>query len=315
MKAKAQGKQDYKFDFIRLAPIFTTTMILAMLLSIVMVFVKGFNYGIDFAGGVEMQVKFNRPVEMAHVRDVLEKQDIKSLNIQPFGDNSEALIRFEVGQGKSEKETSDLTQARIKSVGEVITQSFADAGPQIRKVESVGPQVGSQLKHNSILATFYSLLLILIYVGLRFDYKYAPGAIICSLSDMMIIVGFLVVFEKEINLQTMAAVLTLIGYSLNDTIVVYDRIRETEHMYKDRGMYYVINKAANDMLSRTILTSVTVLISLAIIHYYSVGAIRDFALTMLIGVFIGTFSSIYTAAPFILLYEYLFDKKKKRATA
>ena len=173
----------------------------------------------------------------------------------------------------------------------------------IRRVDSVGPQIGSELKRNGVLAAFYCLLMILIYVGLRFDYKYAPGAVFCLFHDAIITLGIFSLFGREVNVQTLAAILTIIGYSLNDTIVNFDRVRENVTVYRDHNFYTVMNRSLNDVLSRTLLTSVTTLLAVAAMYFLAGGVIRDFAFTLGIGIIVGTYSSIYVASPITLVMD------------
>jgi preprotein translocase subunit SecF len=169
----------------------------------------------------------------------------------------------------------------------------------------VGPQVGAELKRSGVLAVFYCLLVILIYVAMRFDYLYSPGAVICLLHDAVITLAIFVLVGKEVNVPILAAILSLIGFSLNDTIVVFDRIRETEHTYKGHGWAFIINRAINDMLGRTLITSGTVFVSSLCLYIFAGGVVSDIAFAICVGIFFGTYSSIYIAAPLILVMEKL----------
>jgi preprotein translocase subunit SecF len=184
-----------------------------------------------------------------------------------------------------------------------LEKSFSDKGLEVRRVDSVGPAIGAELKRNGILAALYSFLVILIYVAVRFDYKYAPGAVLCLVHDSLFTLGIFSLIGKEVNTQIMAAVLTLIGYSLNDTIVTFDRIRETAPKNRDKSLKYIINRAINDMLGRTILTAGTTLLACTALYIAAGGVIEDIAFTLIIGILIGTYSSIYVAAPLILVMD------------
>jgi preprotein translocase subunit SecF len=173
----------------------------------------------------------------------------------------------------------------------------------------VGPQVGAELKRNGFLAVFYCLLVILIYVGLRFDYKYSPGAVICLFHDAVITLAIFVLVGKEVNVPILAAILSLIGFSLNDTIVVFDRIRETEDHYRHKSISFIINKAINDMLERTIITSGTTFVSALSLYLFAGGTVSDIAFAICVGIFFGTYSSIYVAAPLILFVDKLKSAK------
>jgi preprotein translocase subunit SecF len=183
--------------------------------------------------------------------------------------------------------------------------------PEIRRVDSVGPQVGAELKRNGFLSVFYCLLVILIYVALRFDYKFAPGAVICLAHDAIITMAIFVMTGREVNVPILAAILTLIGYSLNDTIVVFDRIRETAEHYRDKGTSFIINRSINDMIERTLITSGTTFTSALALFLFAGGDVSDIAFAMVIGIFFGTYSSIYVAAPLVLVV----DKLKTLRTA
>src|SRR5690606_25902430 len=163
------------------------------------------------------------------------------IGVQAFGDQNEFVIRFQGKTGKNDKETNELLTASIEKVREAVMTQLSSAQPDIRRIDTVGPQVGAELKRNGFLAVFYSLLVILIYIALRFDMKYAPGAVICLFHDTVITLALFVAVGKEVNIPILAALLTLIGYSLNDTIVVFDRIRETEGHFREKGYKFIIN--------------------------------------------------------------------------
>ncbi len=294
-----------KFDFVGKIGLFGGLSLLFVLVSIIYLMWHGVTYGIDFRGGTELQVKFGQKVEIADIRKTLETADLGEVGVQSIGEENEFVIRFQGRSGKSDKETNDILNSSISKLKEAIGTQLAQYQPEIRRVDTVGPQVGAELKRNGLLAVFYCLLVILIYVALRFDYKYAPGAVLCLAHDAIITLALFVAVGKEVNIPILAAVLTLIGYSLNDTIVVFDRIRETEHMYKDRGIRFIINKSINDMFTRTLITSGTTFTSALCLYFLAGGTISDIAFAMCVGIFFGTYSSIYVAAPLILLTEKL----------
>lgn len=298
-----------RFDFVGKAGIFGGLSILFVIISGVYLAVHGVTWGIDFRGGTEMQVKFEQPLELNQVRDFVAAQGIKEAGIQSFGDDLEYVIRFQVPEQKDEKETNALINATVVKMKDGIASQFAAQKPEVRRVDTVGPQVGADLKRSGYLAVFYSLLVILIYVGLRFDYKYSPGAVICLFHDAIIALAIFVAVGKEVNIPVLAAILTLIGYSLNDTIVVFDRIRETEHSSEGKSMGFIINKAINDMLERTVITSGTTFVSALCLWIFADGTVSDIAFALTVGILFGTYSSIYVAAPFILLIENLKAKK------
>jgi len=304
---------DYgKHDFIGLSKIFVPASILAVALSIVMIAVKGFNYGVDFAGGTEVQVQFNQPMQSSKIKDFAKDLGFPNASVQAFETGNEYLIRLEPSKGVSEKDSNRLLNETIKKITGGLELSFKEQGANILRVDTVGPQVGSELKRNGILAAFYSLLLILVYIGLRFDYKFAPGAVFCLFHDTIVILGIYALFRIEMNIQTMAAVLTIIGYSLNDTIVVFDRIRENEKIFREMSFRNMCNRSINDVLARSILTSLTTFMAVAVMYLLAGGVIRDFALTMAIGIIVGTYSTIYVATPLVIVIDSL-EHKQKRA--
>lgn len=296
-----------RFDFVGKVWLFGGISLVLMVASLIYLAIHGINYGIDFKGGTEMQVKFDGPVTIGQVRDALDEvaktNNMGEVSVQSVGENSEYVIRFQGEKGKTDKETNELLNKSIESLKAEITSKFAANNPDYRRVDTVGPQVGGELKKNGLLAMFYSLLVILIYVALRFDYNFSPGAVLCLFHDAVIALAIYVLVGKEVNIPIMAAILTLMGFSLNDTIVVFDRIRETQHKYKNEGLPFVINKSINDMLGRTIITSGTVFMTALCLYFIAGGVVSDIAFALAIGILFGTYSSIYVAAPLILLVD------------
>lgn len=299
-----------RFDFVGQVVLFGFISVGLVVASLVVIFTKGLNYGIDFAGGTEIQVRFAQAVELDDVRKTVEGLGLNNVQVQSFTGGTEKggvelLVRFQSTEGKTEKETNEGIKKAIESVTSTLQATFTAAGPEIRRVDSVGPQVGDELKKNALLAVFYSLFMILIYVALRFDYKYAPGAVFCLFHDAVLVVGIFSLIGKEMNVQIMAAVLTLIGYSLNDTIVNYDRIRENIHLFPDVDLGSIINKSVNEMLGRTILTVFTVFLAVTALYVWGGGVIEDIAFTLGLGLIVGSYSSVYVAAPIVLIGEKL----------
>lgn len=301
-----QNKPKYefgRFDFVSKVGIFGAISVLFVVVSLIYLAVRGVSYGIDFRGGTELQVKFAQTVHIDQLREAVSKLNLGDVGVQSIGEQSEFIIRFQGRQGKTDKETNEILNSSIVALKDSIMTNFASNQPDIRRVDTVGPQVGAELKKNGFLAIFYCLLVILVYVALRFDYKYSPGAVVCLFHDVVITLAIFVFVGKEVNVPVLAALLTLIGYSLNDTIVVFDRIRETEGIYKDKGIGFVINKAINDMFTRTLITSGTTFTSALALFFLAGGMISDIAFAICVGIFFGTYSSIYVAAPLILLVE------------
>lgn len=298
-----------KFDFVGKIGIFGGISLLFVFASIIYLAVHGVSYGIDFRGGTELQVKFGQKIDPSEVRKTIESVNLGEVGVQSIGDENEFVIRFQGKAGATDKETNEILNTSLAQLKDSISSQLATFQPEIRRVDTVGPQVGAELKRNGILAVFYCLLVILIYVAMRFDYKYAPGAVLCLAHDAIITLALFVAVGKEVNIPILAAILTLIGYSLNDTIVVFDRIRETEHIYRDRGIKFIINKSINDMFTRTLITSGTTFTSAMCLYLIAGGTVSDIAFAMCVGIFFGTYSSIYVAAPLIMLTEKLMPSK------
>lgn len=313
-RAAARGESDFgRWNFVKVAPLMGGVSLLITLIALALIFTKGLNYGIDFAGGTELQVRFPQAVDVGAVRQAVAGTGIENPTVQSFGSANEFLIRLETPKAPTEKEVNDLITKQVGSIRETFRTKFELPAEGIVRVDTVGPAVGSELRRNGLLAALYSFIVILIYVAIRFDYKYAPGAVICLVHDTIVTIGIYSLLNREFSIQTMAAVLTLIGYSLNDTIVTFDRIRETAPLNKDKSMTYIINKSINDMLSRTFLTAGTTLIAVTVLFFFGGGVIAEISFTMIIGIIIGTYSSIYVAAPLILVMEKF--KAKKAAAA
>lgn len=307
-----KGFDSGKINFLGVAKYLVPISIAMVIFGLVEIAVDGFDYGIDFAGGTEIQVKFTGEISRDAIMKSVQEAGYEKVAVQRFGDENEYLVRLENFEGANEKETTALLNKMVTSVTSALQTSFASANPEIRRVDSVGPQVGDELKRNGLLACFYSLIIILIYIGLRFDYKYAPGAVFCLFHDAALTLALFAIFDREVNVQTLAAVLTLIGYSLNDTIVTFDRIRENESLFRGESFTGIINRSINDTLSRTILTAVTTLMACACLYFFADGVIRDIAFTLGVGIVIGTYSSIYIASPLVIAMDKL---EQNRAAA
>ena len=257
----------------------------------------GLNYGIDFEGGTLVQVKFAEPTRVETVKENLESIGLGGSLVQRFGEKkeNEYLIRVE-------KSVSDLEGLSLQ-IEETLQKAYGKGGAEIRRTEMVGPKVGKDLRKKGILAIIYALVGILIYITWRFEFIFAVGAIIALAHDVMITVGVFSITNKEFTLPIVAAILTIIGYSLNDTIVVYDRIRENRRKMRRESFARIINASINETLSRTLLTSLTTLIVVVILFIFGGGVIHNFAFALLVGVLVGTYSSIFVASPIILTWQ------------
>lgn len=304
-----------RFDFLKVSYPITIITTIVVLAAIFFIFTRGFNYGVDFAGGTEIQVQFGSPVEASKVREFTTSMGYPNASVQAFGEENEFLIRIENVKGESEAQANTSLSDTIQKLTSGLNSFFASESPEVRRVDTVGPQVGNELKRNSALALFYTLLLILIYIGLRFDYQFAPASVFCLFHDAVVTLGIYSLFGLEVNVQTLAAILTIIGYSLNDTIVIFDRIRENTAVYRGKDFTWLANRSLNDCLSRTILTSATTFMTVLAMYFIAGGVIADFALTMMIGIVLGTFSTMYVAIPLVRLFDKLQNLWGQKAKA
>jgi len=299
-----------QIDFMKISPIMGGISMITFVVALVFIFTKGFNYGIDFSGGTEMQVKFSSTPDVNKIRQTVDKIDTGGTSVQSFGTDNEVLIRMQQAKGSNNVETNRLNQERIAAVTKVLQEDLGMAPDGVRRVDTVGPQVGAELQTQAALSILYSLIVVMIYIGLRFDFRYSPGAVLCLFHDAIVLLGIYSAFNHEVNVQVLAGVLTLIGYSMNDTIVVFDSVRGNEPIYKDKGLPFIINRSLNEMMIRTILTSGTTMIASLCLFFFGSGSIKDIALTMIIGIILGTYSSIYVAAPLITITDKVLKKFK-----
>lgn len=286
------------FPFIKYQRIFVGLSFLLFFLAIGVMVAKGFNYGIDFKGGAKLGYKFAQPVHEGEVREALAGTEFADASVVRFGEPSENRMSVKVALPEE--------HARI---GEQLTATLeAKFGPdqvKLEQEETVGPRVGKEMRKKAWLTIIFSWAMMLIYIGYRFDFFFGPGAVLSLVHDTTITMGILALFGKEINLTILAAILTLIGFSINDTIVVFDRIRENAARITPTTIKDVVNESINSTLSRTIVTSLTVLFVVLVLFVKGGGTLHDFAFTMIVGVVIGTYSSIFVASPFyIWLHRY-----------
>ena len=298
-------KHGTTIDFMGKRKYVITFSLLITLLSFYGIFYK-MEYGVDFRGGAEIQTKFEKEIQLDALRDSLEKSGFHGTSVQTIGEASdnEVLIKVQANEGSLNVITENLTKAR--------NTSFADNKIDIRKVDIVGPKAGGELRLSAVKAMFWAILSIMVYMAIRFDFRYAPGVMISLLHDIIIVTGILAFVGTEFSLHTVAALLSIIGYSVNDTVIVYDRIREHEERGdQTKSLRTHINEAVNDTLSRTILTSVATLLVSASMYFFGGAALRDFFLAMSIGIIFGTYSSVYVAASTTLFVDDIMKKKAK----
>jgi len=263
----------------------------------------GPNYGIDFAGGTLVQVRFTTSVTVGDIRAALNEAGLSGGLVQRFGaeGRAEYLIRLQT--------TSSDLEGLATTISEALSTRFGKDTVEIRRTEMVGPKVGKDLRQKGINAIIFALLGILIYISWRFEFRFAVGAVLALAHDVIISVGALSLANKEFSLPVLAALLTIVGYSLNDTIVVYDRIRENMRRMRKQPFAQLVNSSINETLSRTILTSATTLIVVVILFVMGGGVIHDFTFTLLVGIVVGTYSSIFVASPIVIIWQRWFPKK------
>jgi len=281
---------DLRLPFMRYKDLAIGLSVLAMVLSLGLFFAKGLNYGVDFKGGSMVELQANDGVaDVAALRDKLGSLGLGGGQIQSFGGPSDVLIRIEEQPGGEVAQQAGLKKV-IDAVGSGYTQ---------RRVEVVGPAVSSELRTTGLIAVVCGILAIVAYVWFRFEWQFAVGAVVALSHDVLVVVGIFSLFQFEFDLSTVAALLTILGYSVNDTVVVSDRIRENLRKYKRMELNELLNLSINETLSRTILTGVTAIAVLISLYIFGGEVIRNFNFTMLVGVIIGTYSSIFIAAPLL----------------
>ncbi|MDA0231463.1 MAG: protein translocase subunit SecF [Proteobacteria bacterium] len=264
------------------------------IVSVVLLFAKGLNFGIDFEGGILIEVGSERPADISDMRVTLGELGLGEVSLQEFGSKTEVLIRIERQPGDA-----DAQQAAITIVRETLDTKYA-GGLTYRRTEFVGPKVGAELIQAGIIAMVLSIALMLVYIWFRFELPFAIGAIIALMHDVLLTLGMFALFGLEFNLSIVAAILLIVGYSMNDTVVVYDRVRENLRKFKKMPLVELLNVSINDTLSRTVMTSLTTLLALAALLIFGGEVIRDFTIAMIWGVFVGTYSSIFVASSILV---------------
>lgn len=281
-----------KIDFIKLRWKATAVSVIIILAGIVSMIIKGGpKYGVDFLGGTVIQMQFPQAPNLGDVRQVLTNAGFADAELKTFGAANEILLRVQ-----EQTEGSSISETIMKT----LRDAFPQNQPQERLVESVGPKIGKELRSAAIWATIISLILILIYVSFRFEFIFAVGAVVALFHDVMVTLSFFSLLNMEVNLTVVAAFLTIVGYSLNDTIVVMDRIRENRRIHRDGNIEKIINLSVNQTLGRTIITSLTVFIVVLILLFFGGDVIYNFSFAMTVGVISGVYSTVYIAAPVVV---------------
>ncbi len=293
-------KDGEAIDFLslrRLSAIISGIIILAGVTSIVVH--KGLKYGIDFRGGTNVQIQFSTPPNLDQLRQFFAERGMKNVVLQTFGDvaDQEILLGLPTDSplGTGEHLTSELRKILLPQHPKL----------EIRRIETIGPKVGDELKISAVQAVLIALGLVLLYITIRFQWRQGVSAIVALVHDVLVVVGIFSIFDKEFSLTVVAALLTVVGYSLNDTIVVFDRIRENQGKYRKKSFEETINLSITETLSRTLITSGTTLLVVVSLFFLGGEIIHDFAFALLVGVLIGTYSSIYVASPMVVLFTKL----------
>ncbi len=280
-------------SFKKIASLISLVLILGGITSII--YHNGLKYGIDFKGGTNVQIQFSQMPDLDQIRNLFSERGMKNIILQTFGDvsNNEILLGLPINSplGTGEKLTSELKN--------ILKTNHPNL--EIRRIETIGPKVGDELKISAVKAIFIALGLVLLYITIRFQWRQGISAIIALLHDVTIVIGIFSILEKEFSLTVVAALLTVVGYSLNDTIVVFDRIRENLGKYRKKSIEETINLSITETLSRTLITSGTTLLVVLALFLLGGEIIHDFSFALLIGVLIGTYSSIYVASPVVIL--------------
>ena len=297
----------HNFNFVNYFRKFNILSIILVLISLFFITFKGLNYGIDFKGGTLIEIRLeNKDTKVSNIRDSLRKINLGDVNVKNFGEDSDFLIKIE--------EKLNNNEALITKIKKTLNQDLNEE-VNYRRVESVGPKVSAELLRSGVISIGLALLMMLFYIWFRFEWQFSLGAIIALFHDVIITVGIFSLLSIEINLSIVAAVLTIVGYSMNDTVVIYDRIRENLSKYNKLDVDQISNLSVNETLSRTLITSVTTLLALFSIFILGGEILKGFSFAMILGVIIGTYSSIFVASPVLkylnVTYKTLEKKEEK----
>jgi len=285
--------QNIEINFNKYFKIFNIFSSSLILISIVLLLFKGLNYGVDFKGGTLIELRAtDQQITIFQLRKSFLNMNLGDVNVKEFGKNNDFLIKFEKKKSNNKNLISEIKENLNKSIG---------PGYNFRRVENVGPKVSAELLKSGVIAICLSLVAMLIYIWIRFEWQFSLGAIFALFHDVILTLGVFSLFSFEINLSIVAAVLTIVGYSMNDTVVIFDRVRENLKKFSDIKIFDLTNKSINETLSRTIITSVTTLLALVSIYIFGGHILKGFSLAMILGVIFGTYSSIYIANPVLIL--------------
>jgi len=288
-------KQDISIDFLskrKTAVYFSIFLIVIGLISLIVH--KGPNFGLDFTGGTQVQLNFEKPESVGNIRDALGTINLGTSEIKTFGNANEILITTE-----QKEETTNFSE----NITTVLSQYFPDNTIIIDRIENVGARIGEELRNKAVFSIGLALLFLIIYISWRFEFKFAVGAVAALTHDVLVTIGIFSLLNIEFDLKVVASILLIVGYSLNDTIVVYDRIRENMKILRKETHEGIINKSINEVLSRTVVTSLTTILVIVIIFLFGGEVLHNFAFALLIGIITGTYSSIYIASPIVSIWK------------
>ena len=285
--------ENNKINFNKYFKLFNIFSILLIIFSIVLLLFKGLNYGVDFKGGTLIELRAtDKQITISQLRQSFLNMNLGDVSVKEFGKNNDFLIKFEKKENNNPNLISEVKESLTKSIG---------SGFNFRRVENVGPKVSAELLNSGIIAIALSLAAMLFYIWIRFEWQFSLGAIFALFHDVVLTLGIFSLFSLEINLSIVAAVLTIVGYSMNDTVVIFDRVRENLNKFSDIKIFDLTNISINETLSRTIITSITTLLALLSIYIFGGEILKGFSLAMILGVIFGTYSSIYIANPILIL--------------
>ena len=283
-----------KIDFVAKFKLANALSVLFFILSIIFILTKGLNYGIDFKGGTLIELRTDTNVKASSIRLTLNKMNLGDINVKKFGKEGDYLIKVE------QKDTNNNNL--IPQIKDQLIQGL-NSDVNFRRVENVGPKISAELLESSIIAISLALFAMLFYIWIRFEWQFSVGSIVALFHDVIITLGIFSILSLEINLSIIAAVLTIVGYSMNDTVVIYDRIRENLNKFNKISISEISNLSINETLARTIITSVTTLLALTSIYILGGEILRGFSFAMILGVLIGTYSSIFVASPILKFFK------------
>ncbi|HEV8453295.1 MAG TPA: protein translocase subunit SecF [Gemmatimonadales bacterium] len=289
-----------KYDFIGVRRYAYGLTAAILLPGLIFLMIRGLNYSIEFTGGTLLQVQSKKPVDVAQLRTGLDREGIHGAEIQNFGAENEYVIRARVAKPGSD---ANDTQATAEAVRQALNAVLGPGNYTVLRTEAVGPKVGGELRQKAFLAIFLSFFAVLAYLAYRFEWRFGLAAVVATAHDILATIAFIGILRLEVSLTVVAAVLSMVGYSLNDTIIIFDRVRENLHKHKHESFEQILNRSINETLPRSVLTHGTTMASLIALTIFGGEVIRPFALVMLFGVFTGTFSSIYIASPVLMAIE------------